>query len=91
MENLRDIYDVYEIINSYIPFEYNELKKDLKNYIDSIWNQAPEVRRSSETYIPFANILIKYIPNISCLEPNDDKWKFNIKDIFEGKSILEYK
>jgi len=91
MENLRDIYDVYEIINSYIPFEYNELKKDLKNYIDSIWNKAPEVRRGSETYIPFANIILKYIPNISYLEPNDDKWKFNIKDIFEGKTILEYK
>lgn len=91
MENLRDIYDVYEIIDSYIPYEYNELKKDLKDYIDSIWNQAPEVRRSSDTYIPFANILIKYIPNISDLQPNDEKWKYNIKNIFEGNPILEYK
>ena len=88
MYNPRDIIDVYEKINEVIPNEYNEFKKELKDYIDSLWNQAPEVRMSSHTFIPFSNILIKYIPNIIHLSNEDLIWKFNVRDIFNGNLIL---
>jgi hypothetical protein len=82
---MRDIIDVYEKINEVIPLKCNKFKKELKNYIDSLWNQAQEVRMSSHTFIPFANILIKHIPNILHLSNEDERWKFNVRDIFNGK------
>jgi hypothetical protein len=82
---MRDIYDVYISIYEVIPKECIEFKTALKKYIDSLWNQAPEVCRSSETFIPFANILIEYIPNIFELTDEEPIWKFNVRNIFKGE------
>jgi hypothetical protein len=88
MNDLRDIVDVYNKINFIIPNDYVEFKKELKNYIDSLWNKAPEVLRSAETYIPFSYILMKYIPNICDLTTDEPSWKFNVKNIFEGNRSI---
>jgi len=82
---MRDIYDVYIKINEVIPKEYIEFKNKLKKYIDSLWNKAPEVCRSAETFIPFANILIEYILNIFELKNKDQMWKFDVRNIFNGE------
>lgn len=81
---MRDIIDVYEKINKVIPLEYDKFKKELEDYIDSLWNQSPEVRMSSHTFIPFANILIKHIPNILHLSNEDERWKSDVRNIFNG-------
>jgi hypothetical protein len=81
----RNIIDVYLEINDIIPNEFNELKDELKIYIDSLWNKAPEVLISSSTYIPFGNILNKHISKI---ENNNQQWIYEISNIFEGKNNL---
>jgi hypothetical protein len=89
MDSLRDIVDVYKKIDEIIPFDYIEFKQSLKYYIENyIWNKAPEVRRSKETHIPFLNILLKYIPNLFELTDCDPIWKFYVRNIFSGKTIL---
>jgi hypothetical protein len=86
----RDIESVYDKIIQIIPINKNTTKliEELKDFIDTLWNKAPEVRRSAETFIPFMNILIKNIPNIMELKNDDDKWKFDVRDIFAGNIIL---
>lgn len=54
MSILRDIVDVYNKIIKVIPDENIEFKNDLKKYIDSLWNKAPE------TFIPFVKTYSKY-------------------------------
>ena len=86
-EEPRDIIDVYTQIDAAIPDEYVELKRDLKTFIDSIWNLAPEVRRGPSTYLPFADILLEHIPTIRALDNAEPVWKYNVRDIFAGKPI----
>lgn len=88
MGKLRDIVDVYKKIDEIIPSDNIEFKQKLNDFIDSIFNLAPEVRRSKETYIPFLNILIKYIPNLFELAYDEPIWKFYVKNIFSGKTNL---
>lgn len=78
----RNIADVHKQIINIIPDDNNDLKKELDNYIYSLWNLAPELYYSAETYIPYSNILSKHI----CFEDkNEPKWKYHVKDIFCGK------
>jgi hypothetical protein len=86
---MRDIVDVYNKIIKIIPDDKIELKSLLKEFIDSIWNKAPEVRRGPETFVPFGNILINYIPNILELTHDEPRWKFDVRDIFEGNLTRE--
>lgn len=80
----RDIHDVYAKIIVVIPDEYVEFKNELTNYIKSLCYTAPELRISSHTYMPFAEILIDYIPNIYELTTEDELWKINVRNIFRG-------
>jgi hypothetical protein len=80
MNSPRDIIDVYKEIDKYIPNEYEELKKDLKEFIMNLWNKAPEVRKCSYTYIEFAKILNSHISEYN------QQWVTIIKDIFNGKT-----
>jgi len=84
----RDIVDVCEQIIQAIPVDQIKLKKELEDYIGSLWNKAPEVKRGSETFIPVANILISNIPKILELTSEDPKWNFDVRNIFKGKPIL---
>ncbi len=81
---MRDIIEVYNKIIKVIPDDEVELKTLLKEFIDSLWNNAQEVRRGPETFVPFGNILINNISNILELTNNEPKWKFVVRDIFEG-------
>lgn len=74
----RDIEDVHLKILSIIPEENNELKVELEKYIKSMWNKAPEVRKGSETFILYTNILCKHIPEF------DTQWKIQVRDIFNN-------
>ncbi len=81
----RFIEDVHKKILEQIPTNQTEFREELQNYIDSLWNIAPEVRRSSHTYIPYFNIMVKYIPNITELKDSDPEWWFECRDIFCDK------
>ena len=81
----RFIEDVHKKILEQIPSNQIEFREELQNYIDSLWNIAPEVRRSSHTYIPYFNIMSKYIPNITELKDSDPEWWFECRDIFCDK------
>ena len=73
MSILRDIEDVHKKIIVYIPDEKLELKNSLNEYIDSIWNLAPEIRSSAGTFVPYINILTQY------LDKDDINTDWNIK------------
>lgn len=77
----RDIVDVYEQIAKEIPEEHNKLKLLLKNYIESLWNIAPEVRTSRDVYFPFAKIMENYVFSFPSI---DEKWILSIQKIFRG-------
>jgi len=83
MQTLRDIEDVHKKIIAIIPDENKELKDELNKFIESIWNLAPELRKSGYTFFPYQNILLKH------LHDNDDDnlnnvWKHQMQDIFNG-------
>jgi hypothetical protein len=80
METLRDIEDVHKKIMLVIPDQYNELKNDLHKYISSLWNLAPELRNSRFTYIPYQNILLKYLDS----DELDKIWTVQVQNIFNG-------
>ena len=82
----RSISSVYQQILKVIPSEEIELRKELSEYIDGLWNIAPEAMCDSNVFIPFANILSKHIRS---LEPGVDQWKFDVRDIFSGTKTIE--
>ena len=81
----RDILDVHSKIYHIIPEENKNFKRELKDYIDSIWNISPEIRRSANVFILYSMILGKYIPNVN---DNDISWKIKVRDIFNGNYNL---
>ena len=89
MATPRDIVDVYDKIIKVIPDENTEFKNELKKYVKTLWNKAPEVRRGPETFMPFANILLTYVPNILNLTHNDPRWQFDVLAIYNGEPTLE--
>lgn len=80
MRQQRNIIDVHTQIINVIPDD-NDLKRELDDYISSLWNIAPEVLQSAETYVPYSFILSKYV---TFTDDNEPKWKYQVKDIFCG-------
>lgn len=78
----RYIDDVHKKIYDAIPSSEIEFRNELKEYIESIWNKAPEVRKSSETYIPYYLILKKYIPDLENLSSSEPIWHVKCRNIF---------
>jgi hypothetical protein len=76
----RLVEDVLKIIMNIIPENEVELIKDLDSYDKSLFNKAPELRRSGECWIPFINILDLHIPNIV------DEWHVKIRDILNNEN-----
>ena len=58
-----------------IPEKEKELVCELQNYLDSLWNQGPEVLISSHGWVPLCNILNKFIPKIF------EKWHIKVNMI----------
>jgi hypothetical protein len=80
MQTLRDIEDVHKKIIAIIPDENKDLKNELNEFIDSIWNLAPELRKSGYTFLPYQNILLKHLDHDNL----NNVWKPQIKHIFNG-------
>jgi len=80
----RLIEDVHDRIIKVIPETETDLLQDLDKFINSIWNKAPEVRCSSEVYVPYYNILWNH--GFGELDRDQDPdWKFHVRDIFAGR------
>jgi hypothetical protein len=61
-----------------IPVEQENIRRGLTTYRDSLWNQAPELRRANECWQPLMSILNEFIPYI------DTDWKRNMLNIING-------
>jgi hypothetical protein len=58
----------------------NALIAEIKEYRDSLWNQAPEMMGSAELWIPVQHILAR---NILAF---DAEWKVKVQKIFVGEN-----
>jgi hypothetical protein len=63
-----------------IPESENALITEIKEYRDSIWNQAPELMGSSQFWITVQNILARNILTF------DEEWKVKAHKIFVGEN-----
>jgi hypothetical protein len=77
----NNVIDVYIKIIKIIPDNEINLKSELELYINTLWNQAPEILVSKFCWIPFINILNNNIPNIY------KDWHFEIRKIITNKLI----
>jgi hypothetical protein len=83
MNEPRDIIDVYNKIMIVIPEQHNKLKKDLQSYYQfDLCYKAPELRKSGDVYIEFANILENYVSNHTNMK---ESWIFEMQKIFRDE------
>jgi len=82
----RMIDNVYKSMLIIIPDSEVELHKELKEFISTLFYKAPEFRKSTEVYIIYFNILLKYIPKYFILNDSDPQWMFKCRDIFANIS-----
>jgi len=78
VEQCRCVVDTIDQLLNVIPDEELYLINILIDYKESLWNKAPEVRKSSECWLPLRNILAKQITNF------DNEWKRQMLNIFNG-------
>jgi hypothetical protein len=74
----RSVDKVLEKIIRLVPEEEEKIKKVLNDYLESLWNKAPEVRRGPECWVPLQKLLTSYIPSF------DKEWKQQILKEFNG-------
>ena len=74
----RDVTKVISELIKFIPAEETVLLHEIKTYKDSLWNQAPELKRSSHCWIPLQEILQRNIVDI------DTEWKKSLLEIFNN-------
>jgi len=84
MTTLRDISEVHSQICAVIPKENIEFRRELEEYIDSLWYMAPELRIGPVAFIPYTIILNKYMPNSSLINSNSPSWQIQVRDIFSN-------
>jgi len=75
----RKVNDVYNQILPLIPEDKITLRNELTEYVDSLWNIAPEELKTGYCWNPFLNILNSNIKEIS--EP----WEIQIQSIIANK------
>jgi hypothetical protein len=74
----RSIEKVIDELLVVIPATEMELINNLKEFQDSLWNKAPEVRMTREGFLPVQQILCRHILLF------DTKWKLDTLHIFNG-------
>lgn len=74
----RSVIDVSNKILQIIPDKEYALKRDVKKYSESLFNQAPEVLRGSICWIPFVNILNSHITVF------DEEWKIQMRNMINN-------
>ena len=83
---MRQIKDVHNKIIKVIPETEIELIKELEKFIDSIWNQPPEITSAGNVYNPYFDILFRYIPDYFELKDDDNEnWKVKCRNIFADR------
>ncbi len=77
----RKVTDVYKQISPIIPTDNSgeKLNNELKVYIESLWNMAPEELMGNYCWGPFINILNSHITEIK------DPWHLKIQEILLNK------
>jgi len=72
----RDVVDVINQMLEVIPISQTLLINELQIYKESIWNKAPEVRKTRNCFLPVQNLLSRHILFI------DEDWKLEVLHIF---------
>jgi len=57
----RDVYQISEKVREIVPIYEADLLFELRAFEDTLWNQAPELRKSTHCWQPFLAILGKHI------------------------------
>uniref|UniRef100_A0A6C0LDI3 Uncharacterized protein n=1 Tax=viral metagenome TaxID=1070528 RepID=A0A6C0LDI3_9ZZZZ len=76
----RSIQVIIQELLVVIPEKENALITEIKEYRNSIWNQAPEMMGSAQLWIPVQHILAR---NILVF---DEEWKVKVQKIFVGEN-----
>ena len=74
----RSVDKVLEKIILLVPEEEEKIKRALSEYLESLWNKAPEVRRSAECWVPLQQLLGSHISSF------DEEWKQQVLKEFNG-------
>jgi hypothetical protein len=75
----RDVYEVCDKILILVPDTEDELIYQLMQFRETLWNQAPELRKSSIFWKPLTNILEKNIKSFN------EEWQRNVLKLFNGE------
>jgi len=78
MPSARDVCDIIPVLLEIIPEDQIILRKEISDFNDSLWNQAPELRKTAH-WGTLANILHNQIVEI------DTPWKERVVKIFNNK------
>jgi hypothetical protein len=78
MENGRDVGDVIVNLMKIIPENEENLRHEVAVFYNTLWNQAPELRRSSMFWKPLGEILNSHIYVI------DQPWKKTLLETFNN-------
>lgn len=74
----RCVVAVMEELLKTIPVSEVYLRNDIKTYHGSMWNQAPEARKTAYNWVPLQDIMIKHVQSI------DEDWQKRAVQIFNG-------
>ena len=80
MENGRDVGDVIIKLMEIIPDSEEKLKSEISEFYNTLWNKAPELRRSYVFWKPLGEILNN---NIAVF---DAEWKTTLLETFNNNN-----
>ena len=75
---MRNVITVIDRLLTIIPESETNLKNELIDFKDPLWNQAPELLSSARFWIPAGQILGR---NITVF---DEPWKKKVLNVFNG-------
>ena len=78
----RDVGDICKQIMDIVPDSEVELLYQLRKFYDTLWNQAPELRKSTIFWKPLGNILNQ---NIDSFEQD---WQKKILNLFNNQQVI---
>ena len=79
MNSPRDVGEIISVLLEIIPENEINLRKEITEFDNSLWNQAPELRKTLH-WGTLANILNKQIEHI------DTDWKRHIVKVFNNET-----
>ena len=82
MENRSVVHIIVQLLEI-IPDSEEKLRKEIKEYNDSLWNQAPELLKRGHCWIPLQQIMNNNITEI------DTDWKKKTVMLFNNESYTQ--